>query len=856
MGWRDDAIPVTTTSGDWRSQAIPLPSPSSAPKAPHYWPAGAKARSEAAADAVREQSNIDDESNMSMSDRAAHALMGATESIPGSSLADEVAGAVNTLPDWVKPLLATPAASAVAVPAVIGMLVDKARGTGFYEKGRDAQREATVEADADPLADLGRGLGAVAQIAIPSRAVTGGGTAVAKILQGAGAGGVAGGLQGFGAGNGAGDSLEQAAIQGGVGAAGGAALGALGAAKGSAIDVNISDPARRAAAALVEAAGKAAPTAGRVIGAVKGAAVGPVGAGAGFYGGGKVGDKVASIAKVLAPLIRPTIDVTPDMVAGVEPGAIPYDILDEFGIRPEEAIKATPPGSPSDETPDPISSPQADAYTQSLRNQALDSLVNEPTAKGGTVWHLTADDIRAGKTPPPEFQQRLDAAKAEAAAKDFSSDFEEPAMPATPPEATRAGGGGGEYRPEGAGVAPDPSELRGAALEELASPKPERAPWEDQAVEAFKNAAGNPDQYRAVSEWLTQNGVDLGTQARLGEEAGTIDSSLELPMRRPRSIDASAPTGPLGADELKAEVAAAVQRGEPLKALADRLGVNQGDIAAFYKGAQLGFLDPLVEPAPGGEPVESGGAEPGARGGRNATRRLPSSFALEVPPPPHPVAEQLKLFKAGKRSPRGAEQAVLQYLDELHGDSLGNRSIEPKSYRVVRDDSPGLEGDLAKIDSAGNITVSERIHNGFTNFAGGGGDPESALGHYTVTHEWAHAHSPVLESAYDGPGQAIEEGTNDAVAKSFHRQRFGGEPAVGQDYVNLKHIVQKTLEHAGTPESGELIEEKLNQAARRFRQSEPLATPSDVVDAFVESFPADPSLRLALRDAILKRWPL
>jgi hypothetical protein len=66
---------------------------------------------------------------------------------------------------------------------------------------------------------------------------------------------------------------------------------------------------------------------------------------------------------------------------------------------------------------------------------------------------------------------------------------------------------------------------------------------------------------------------------------------LEMLKRQFQSMPlAPAANAPMGAAQVKAAVQQGVNAGVPLKDLAAKLGLNQGDIAAYYKAAQLGFL--------------------------------------------------------------------------------------------------------------------------------------------------------------------------------------------------------------------------------------------------------------------------
>jgi hypothetical protein len=64
-------------------------------------------------------------------------------------------------------------------------------------------------------------------------------------------------------------------------------------------------------------------------------------------------------------------------------------------------------------------------------------------------------------------------------------------------------------------------------------------------------------------------------------------ATAKMPLAPP-AAPKLAKSPPLGRDELKAAVEAGVAKGIPLKTLAKQLGLSQGDIGAFYKGAQLG----------------------------------------------------------------------------------------------------------------------------------------------------------------------------------------------------------------------------------------------------------------------------
>lgn len=91
----------------------------------------------------------------------------------------------------------------------------------------------------------------------------------------------------------------------------------------------------------------------------------------------------------------------------------------------------------------------------------------------------------------------------------------------------------------------------------------------------------------------------LAEQPDSGERAAALKNLLaknrEAPEMQPmadavaRSMPLAPKQGaPLSTNALKEAARAAVKNGEPMKALAKRLGVRQSDIAAFYKGAQLG----------------------------------------------------------------------------------------------------------------------------------------------------------------------------------------------------------------------------------------------------------------------------
>jgi hypothetical protein len=283
---------------------------------PHEWDPAALRRSQAAQSAVAASSMAADEENAPVKDRVAHALMGAAESIPGASLADEAAGAG--------------AAFTAPLEALLGghsPLLSVSDEVDAYKRGRDAQRGAQDEANADPLADLGRGLGTLAQapIGIGTTVKTAAGKGIAAAAaQGAKGGALGGALQGLGDGVDTGDALRQALIDAGLGAVTGGALGAAGGAAGSKADVAVTNAVRRAAAGALSMAAKAAPvvgkTAGVVTGAVKG---GPVGAYIGIKGGGKAGDVVAKAIEALAGKVRPA----KPKAATLPPSKMPADVI-------------------------------------------------------------------------------------------------------------------------------------------------------------------------------------------------------------------------------------------------------------------------------------------------------------------------------------------------------------------------------------------------------------------------------------------------------------------------------------------------------------------------------------------------
>lgn len=395
----------------------------------HEWDDADLRKSQAAQDAIRAASENEDEAHTPLLDRAAHFLMGATESVPGASLADEVRGVGSTVPDALKPLLTSP----LAVPlATAALAVDKLRGTGKYEAGRDAQREAQAMSDADPLVHLGRIAGALAQLPAGGAAAAGKG-AVGAAIQGAKAGALGGAMQGFGEGEGAKDSLERAAKSAATGGASGGALagalGALGALRGSSVDVDVSSPVRNAAASGLSAAANVAPTAGQVIGAVKGgAAAGPVGIVGGGIAGKRAGQMTAKALSKLASIVRPLVDVTPDMVVDTKPGPIPYDILEELGVRPEPRAAAasapSPPPSSSSAAPDvidaeyeiahappPPSRPPMKLLPEGQRIDFTDQAeAFDPGAKAWLSW-------LEGKAPKPSARPDLDQAAAVLAQK-------------------------------------------------------------------------------------------------------------------------------------------------------------------------------------------------------------------------------------------------------------------------------------------------------------------------------------------------------------------------------------------------------------------------------------------------------
>lgn len=176
----------------------------------------------------------------------------------------------------------------------------------------------------------------------------------------------------------------------------------------------------------------------------------------------------------------------------------------------------------------------------------------------------TALGLRAVKAVPPKIRQALSALVGEGGVNEDIVDTA--AVPKAMPEwMSSLVGDEAVAQPSGLALARPPPMPKPV-------PRAPRAPKATVATHAepmAAEAAPTPDvRERALSDLMKQDVTPFVQQ---------------LPL---------APSGaqPMSAQSLKDVVRTAVAKGEPLKALAKRLKVPQGDIAAYFKAAQIGKL--------------------------------------------------------------------------------------------------------------------------------------------------------------------------------------------------------------------------------------------------------------------------
>jgi hypothetical protein len=119
-----------------------------------------------------------------------------------------------------------------------------------------------------------------------------------------------------------------------------------------------------------------------------------------------------------------------------------------------------------------------------------------------------------------------------------------------------------------------------------------RRAWR-QASEA--QAAGRPTSKRALQQMAAQMDAPAAAASPAADPsifarapAAQAPTQEELIKAALRLAPAPNPGAPMSSEQLRAVVRAAVKAGEPIKALAKRLGVRQSDIQTMYRAAQIG----------------------------------------------------------------------------------------------------------------------------------------------------------------------------------------------------------------------------------------------------------------------------
>lgn len=127
------------------------------------------------------------------------------------------------------------------------------------------------------------------------------------------------------------------------------------------------------------------------------------------------------------------------------------------------------------------------------------------------------------------------------------------------------------------------------------APKAEpAAPEPDVRTAAVARLADDAAPARITVDDVGSEGAKATAKLSPAELAKQMGTRVPPPVNPPGAAPAPMAPAPVNAASstasIKAEVLAAVERGEPLKQLAKRLKMNQGDLNAFYKAAQLGNL--------------------------------------------------------------------------------------------------------------------------------------------------------------------------------------------------------------------------------------------------------------------------
>lgn len=513
--------------------------------------AGWLERSQARQNAARAQSDIDEAKNQPMKDTIAHGALAAADTM-ALGMADEVRGL------W----------------AGTGALVPGGESpTEAYARARDDQREASsMAAEQSPAAAyVGE------QVGTYGPALLGGAASMARtvpqlIKEGARAGAVGGATSGFGHGEGWDDSISRAED----GAVVGALLGGAGAGAGrlaAPVLQKLAGSARNGLDATGRAAGAVVDLADRNPMARDGAAFVSGGSSAAGLGGLRLVSKM--LQRKPAPATPPTAAPAPPVLG--EGGHWPAP---GGGLAPRPSSSPVPvlerAAAPTPVTPSvPVAGPAGAVPPTAPRLRPRPDL--PPDVMAGMPPRAAAP---AASPKPPKLTRKPRAQAPRADAPQWVKDA--PIVGTV--EGAPPAGGLNTY--EGAVAALRATKDAGDRL--VLSSRLDDMGWSSAQRDQLFKAAGLQTQAEQLAS-AAPSAPAPKPSAPLPEPVPDSGPPLSGAQEARRASGAQiGPRAPLSADELKAAAVDAVAKGEPLKALAKRLGVRQSDVSTFYKAAQIG----------------------------------------------------------------------------------------------------------------------------------------------------------------------------------------------------------------------------------------------------------------------------
>lgn len=130
-----------------------------------------------------------------------------------------------------------------------------------------------------------------------------------------------------------------------------------------------------------------------------------------------------------------------------------------------------------------------------------------------------------------------------------------------------------------------PEPAQGPSTSSMRTPVPKAKPSPPPGTDL--SAPPPDDRMKMLEQQLRGPGSEMPSMSEIRR---MIPTPEPIPFKPIGPAAPQMPAAAGGTESIKAAVADGVARGVPLRELAAELGLNQGDIAAYYKAAQLGFL--------------------------------------------------------------------------------------------------------------------------------------------------------------------------------------------------------------------------------------------------------------------------